>query len=117
MQIIFYNCLKFLNSLIVCDFIYVQITGDTQWVDVSTDNYASACLGEAMKMENLTQANATEDGSTGTIFDMIASSTCPKNCSGNGICNNGIFHTKNNHYVKFRSGIIASDTKYPTESK
>lgn len=68
------------------------MTGDTHWVDVSTENYASACLGEATKMENLTRANSTEDGGTESIFDLIASSTCPRNCSGNGICANGRFY-------------------------
>jgi hypothetical protein len=40
-------------------------------------------------MENLTRTNSTNNSQNETIFDVIASSTCPKNCSGYGLCRNG----------------------------
>ena len=76
----------------------IQITGDVEWVDVSTSNFASACFGEAKRMENLTRTNSTNNSQNETIFDVIASSTCPKNCSGYGLCRNGECNCSSGYY-------------------
>lgn len=69
---------------------YFQIAGDTSWLDVSLDNFGSACFREAEKIENLTKTNTTDgNGASVNIFTIIAETTCPKNCSGQGRCENG----------------------------
>ncbi|VDI03159.1 Hypothetical predicted protein, partial [Mytilus galloprovincialis] len=68
----------------------IKVAGDTSWAGVSVSNFGAECFHEATKMEKLTRANSTDD-STGSqnIFQIIAESTCPNNCSGHGICDNG----------------------------
>ena len=68
----------------------LQSTGGDSWLKVTIKNYASACLQEANMMEILTVTNSTN--STGTekpILSIIKESTCPENCSDNGICSDG----------------------------
>ncbi|VDI52511.1 Hypothetical predicted protein, partial [Mytilus galloprovincialis] len=68
----------------------IRLTGDTSWTDISISNFGSACLQEASRLENLTETNETDSsGAEMSIFDAIQASTCPKNCTGRGICIEG----------------------------
>ena len=45
---------------------------------------------EASRMENLTKSNSTgNESEEQSIFEQIASVSCPKNCSGHGVCREG----------------------------
>lgn len=68
----------------------LQLTGDTGWKDITISNFGSACLQEASRLQNLTETNETDSsGVEISIFDAIQISTCPKNCTGRGLCVEG----------------------------
>lgn len=86
-----------------------QIIGDDRFLKVTLENFASTCLGNAKKMENLTVTNRTETSNRTefandtealesdlrpplmmSILEEIEQATCPDNCSGNGVCQNGM---------------------------
>lgn len=94
-----------LNSISLFSF---QIVGDDRFLKVTLENFASTCLGNAKKMENLTVTNRTETENRTesanetearqsdlgpplmmSILEVIEQATCPDNCSGNGVCQNG----------------------------
>lgn len=84
-------------------FCLCKIIGDDRFLKVTLENFASKCLGNAKKMENLTTTTNRTEVANGTevlkpeqekpvmmsILEIIEQSTCPDNCSGNGICQEG----------------------------
>ncbi|VDI18310.1 Hypothetical predicted protein [Mytilus galloprovincialis] len=87
----------------------MKIVGDDRFLKVTLENFASTCLGNAKKMENLTVTNRTETENRTesanetearqsdlgpplmmSILEVIEQATCPDNCSGNGVCQNGV---------------------------
>ncbi|CAG2217342.1 TN [Mytilus edulis] len=77
----------------------IKSTGGDSWLKVTIRNFASVCLQESKRLEILTVTNSTNStGSDKPIASIIEESTCPDDCSNNGLCideecqcNNGYF--------------------------
>ncbi|XP_076070432.1 von Willebrand factor D and EGF domain-containing protein-like isoform X1 [Mytilus galloprovincialis] len=77
----------------------IKLQGDSGWIGATLQNFADSCLSQAVRMENLTETNSTtSNGQEKSIFNIIAESTCPGNCSERGICVNGICNCTTGHY-------------------
>ncbi|XP_071143816.1 von Willebrand factor D and EGF domain-containing protein-like isoform X1 [Mytilus edulis] len=102
-------CSKYVPSVNSTDYVEecvedMKIIGDDRFLKVTLENFASKCLGNAKKMENLTTTTNRTEVANGTevlkpeqekpvmmsILEIIEQSTCPDNCSGNGICQEGV---------------------------
>ncbi|CAC5389963.1 unnamed protein product [Mytilus coruscus] len=68
-------------------------SGSDTWLRATIDNFANACKQEALRTEIFSKTNSTNStGSEKSILSIIEETTCPGNCSGNGICSEGECH-------------------------
>ena len=69
---------------------HFQSTGGDSWLKVTIRNFASVCLQESKRLEILTVTNSTNStGADKPIASIIEESTCPDDCSNNGLCIDG----------------------------
>ncbi|CAG2192527.1 unnamed protein product [Mytilus edulis] len=115
-------CTKYVPSVNAKDYVKeciedMKIIGDDRFLKVTLENFASTCLGNAKKMENLTVTNRTETSNKTefandtdalesdlrpplmmSILEEIEQATCPDNCSGNGVCQNGVCRCTSDYF-------------------
>ncbi|CAC5414798.1 unnamed protein product [Mytilus coruscus] len=115
-------CTKYVPSVNSDDYVKecvedMKIIGDDRFLKITLETFASTCLGNAKKMENLTVTNRTEtenrtESANDTealesdlkpplimsILEVIEQSTCPDNCSGNGVCQHGVCRCSNDFF-------------------
>ncbi|XP_062569533.1 von Willebrand factor D and EGF domain-containing protein-like [Saccostrea cucullata] len=72
----------------------IMLTNTTDWASASREGLKSACFKELRQNQTLQTA---ERGKSQSIAEQIKTISCPNECSGNGVCNNGNCICRNNY--------------------
>lgn len=79
-------------------FIALQLAGNTEYVEIAQRALTAKCVLEGSKTEVLTMKNNTNNSTQNNTtnensqspFETLLKESCPKDCSGNGNCTNGL---------------------------